>query len=102
MRRTARPVPLLVPPRGSRASTFSANGEEFLVLSYPLGRVRIANSLTRAEQDVAEAFVRGCTMVEIAKRRRTTRNTVANQLRAVYAKLGAKSRLDLARMMIVD
>ena len=77
-------------------------GEEFLVLSYGLGRVRLPDSLTDAEREVAEAFVRGGSMSEIARERGTSKNTVANQLRAIYAKLGATSRLDLARVLVID
>jgi DNA-binding NarL/FixJ family response regulator len=94
--------PVLVPPRGSRASRFVVRGEEFLVLSYGLGRMRLPSSLTDAEREVAGAFVRGSSMNDIARERGTSKNTVANQLRAIYAKLGATSRLDLARVLVVD
>lgn len=55
-----------------------------------------APELTAAEQEVVQLVVDGRSNREIAARRGTSVKTVANQLRAVYEKLGIHSRFELA------
>jgi DNA-binding NarL/FixJ family response regulator len=52
--------------------------------------------LTPAERQVAGAVLRGSTNDAIAAARRTSARTVANQLAAIYRKLGVSSRWELA------
>jgi DNA-binding NarL/FixJ family response regulator len=82
-----------------RATTFSIDETEFLVLSYPVVPLRVAEELTRAERDVAAAFARGRSMTDIAAMRGTSTRTVANQIRAIYAKLGVGSRAELSNRL---
>lgn len=51
--------------------------------------------LTRAEREVSELMLRGLTNAAIARARVTSPFTVANQLRAIYRKLGVSSRREL-------
>ena len=69
------------------------------MFSYPLVELRAPSKLSRAEAAVAIAVARGLAVAEVARERRTAVRTVANQLRSVYAKLGVRSRFELARML---
>jgi DNA-binding NarL/FixJ family response regulator len=82
-----------------RATTFSIDDTEFLVLSYPVVPLRVAEELTRAERDVAAAFARGRSMRDIAGMRGTSTRTVANQIRAIYSKLRVGSRAELSNRL---
>jgi DNA-binding NarL/FixJ family response regulator len=76
--------------------------EEILVLSFPRATSedapanRAASRLSMAERRVAEAVVTGASNGDIARDRRTSARTVANQLASVYRKLGIHSRAELA------
>jgi DNA-binding NarL/FixJ family response regulator len=51
--------------------------------------------LTQAESAVATHLLEGRSNADIARLRRTSERTVANQVASVYRKLGVKSRLEL-------
>ena len=85
----------LGPPRGARVSNF-AIGEEYFVFSYPIAVASFPSTLTPAEQAVAGRIVEGATFREIGKERGTSERTIANQAKAIYRKLGVRSRLELA------
>lgn len=55
--------------------------------------------LTRAERGVALLAAEGLSNAQIAARRRVSVKTVANQLARIYAKLGARSRFELAMLL---
>jgi DNA-binding NarL/FixJ family response regulator len=57
-------------------------------------RVRVA-ALTPAERAVVELTVRGLSNAAIARKRCSSPRTVANQLAAIYKKLGVGSRREL-------
>jgi DNA-binding CsgD family transcriptional regulator len=86
-----------VAPASLRATYVSIDHEELLVRSYPVAPLRAPVGLTRAERDDALALAREKAMREIASTRGTSIRTVANQMRAIYAKLGVQSRTGLAR-----
>jgi DNA-binding CsgD family transcriptional regulator len=88
-----------VAPDLLRATYVTIDDEELLVLSYPIEPLRAPVGLTRAERDVALAFARGKSMREIAAMRGTSTRTVANQMRAIYAKLGTQSREGLMKRL---
>jgi DNA-binding NarL/FixJ family response regulator len=52
-------------------------------------------SLTPAEREVARAILDGRTNAEIARARRTTLRTVANQVSSILSKVGVGSRSEL-------
>jgi len=85
----------LGPPRGARVSKF-AIGDEYFVFSYPSAVATFPSTLTPAEQAVAGRIVEGASFREIGKERGTSERTIANQVKAIYRKLGVRSRLELA------
>jgi len=82
-------------PSGLQASTFSLNDDQYAILSFPLPELRIPSGLSRAEEDVVRAVLAGHSNARIAHARGTSPNTVANQLRSIYVKLGISGRLEL-------
>jgi DNA-binding NarL/FixJ family response regulator len=82
-------------PAGMRSAVLRIGDEDLLVIRYELDELEIPRTLTLAERGVAEALLRGSSMASIAKERGTARRTIANQLRAIYAKVGVTSRLEL-------
>ena len=56
--------------------------------------------LTESEQAVARLAIDGRSNAEIAEARGVTAKTVANQLRAIYQKLGIASRYELAALLL--
>jgi DNA-binding CsgD family transcriptional regulator len=84
-------------PTGLEAATFSVEDDEYAILSFPLPEVRIPAGLTAAEAEVVRWALDGRSNAEIARQRKTSSNTVANQLRSVYAKLQLSGRGELAQ-----
>jgi DNA-binding CsgD family transcriptional regulator len=70
--------------------------DEYLVLSFPIPTCKVPENFTSSERDVAFAVLRGEANEEIARRRNTSRRTVANQVAAIFAKVGVASRVELA------
>ena len=58
--------------------------------------------LTCAEQEIVDHILQGCTNKQIATCRGTSAGTVANQIAAVYQKLGICSRADLLIRLAVS
>jgi DNA-binding CsgD family transcriptional regulator len=88
----------VAPPRGLAVDAFTAAGEEFLIFSWehePPSRPGVA--LTAAERDVLERVVRGDSNADIARVRKASVRTVANQVASLLRKTGAESRFDLIR-----
>jgi len=56
--------------------------------------------LTRAEQDVLAAIVRGDSHQQVAAMRGTTKRTVANQVASIFGKLGVSSRRELVARLV--
>ena len=85
-------------PAGLRAklAEVAVSGERLLVGVYPLVDKRQVEKLTDAERAVVAHLVTGSTNSDIANRRHTSENTVANQIHSVYLKLGVRSRAELA------
>jgi DNA-binding CsgD family transcriptional regulator len=54
--------------------------------------------LTRVEEEILRLLALGLSNQEIAERRRGHKSTIAQQLHSIYAKLGAKSRVQAALM----
>jgi DNA-binding NarL/FixJ family response regulator len=80
----------------------SAEGRDIGILGVPFVTPARAARLTVAEYDVVEHVLRGASNAAIAKARRTSTHTVANQLRAIFAKLHVESRTELARAFFED
>jgi DNA-binding CsgD family transcriptional regulator len=60
--------------------------------------VNVPGNLSPAERDVARRLVEGERLPEIARARKTSPHTVANQLRSIYQKLGVSDRAELVRV----
>ncbi len=71
-------------------------GEELVVISLADCERVALDELTRAEREVAADVIAGLSNVAIARRRRRSPRTVANQLASIYRKLGVGSRAELA------
>jgi DNA-binding CsgD family transcriptional regulator len=56
--------------------------------------------LTPAEVDVALLVLAGTRVESIARRRRTTRNTVRTHLKRIFDKVGVQSQTDLVRLLL--
>lgn len=73
-------------------------GEDYALLKLSSVRDVLPDSLTLAERDVVEQVLQGGSNADIARARGTSVRTVANQLSAVFRKLGVQSRSQLARL----
>jgi len=74
-------------------------GNDLLVMSFPVDGHGVMATLTRAENAVALAVHRGLSNEEIARVRGTSLRTVANQVAAVFRKLGVASRVELSHRL---
>ncbi len=82
---------------GARVSKMSFGDESWAVVSIPLAEVMVPECLSAAEREVARLVLEGRSSREIAKVRGTSARTIANQLAAIFRKLGVSSRAELAR-----
>ena len=84
-------------PQGVRASLarVALAGETLLVGSTPLLEEANLAGLTSAQRDVVALLIAGSTNNDIAQRRATSPNTVANQVQAIFRTFGARSRGEL-------
>jgi DNA-binding NarL/FixJ family response regulator len=69
-------------------------GEDVAVMSYALAPPALPASLSAAERIVALALLKGLSNAEIAKARKTSVRTVANQVASLFQKLGVRSRAE--------
>lgn len=86
----------VAPPQGLVVERLKVGGEELLVFEWATPREEISG-LTAAEQDVLARVVRGDSNAAIAKARKTSVRTVANQVASLLRKTSSKSRYDLIR-----
>jgi DNA-binding NarL/FixJ family response regulator len=86
-------------PAGMSARTVRLDDDEYLIVAMPLPSWELPEQLTEAEREVALAVLRGKTNDEVARDRRTSVRTVANQLSSIFAKLGVSSRIELAHRL---
>jgi DNA-binding NarL/FixJ family response regulator len=80
---------------GIRATRFRVDSDEFVVFTEPTMRSFDFLGLSEAERKVAFLVACGCSNKAIAARRRVSPQTVANQLAAIYRKLGVTSRSEM-------
>jgi DNA-binding NarL/FixJ family response regulator len=93
-RRTAEPGM----PRNARAAQFSLGSEHYAVFSFDLPAEQPPTffaRLTPSERAVATLCLQGLSSAQIARKREVSERTVANQLAALYRKLGVRSRREL-------
>ncbi|MBK1705101.1 LuxR C-terminal-related transcriptional regulator [Halochromatium glycolicum] len=80
----------------ARLAECSLSGNQLLFGSYPRIPEHALRGLTEAERDVLAALLAGSTNADIARRRRSSERTVANQAQSIYRKVGVRSRNELA------
>jgi DNA-binding CsgD family transcriptional regulator len=89
----------LEPPEKLEVHSFALGSDEFILLEFPLrngeANVSIKQDLTPGERAVAELVLRGQSTSEIARARGTSLRTVANQIAAIFRKVGVNSRREL-------
>jgi DNA-binding CsgD family transcriptional regulator len=83
------------PPRELAAWRMDTDESSVAILSYPAARPELER-LTAAERAVVQRALAGASNAEIARARRTSVRTIANQLSSAYRRLGVKSRRELA------
>jgi DNA-binding CsgD family transcriptional regulator len=77
------------------ARCFDVGNDAYVLFEMRLRRLAPPACLTDAERDVVNWVLAEKSNAEIARARRTSMNTVANQLHAVYLKLGISGRAQL-------
>ena len=77
------------------ALTLQIGGHRYALLEIPQRRLSPPTGLTDAEREVVLGVLSAKSNAEIAHTRRVSVNTIANQLRAVYQKLGVSGRSEL-------
>lgn len=80
----------------SRLAEYRLDGDDFVVGSAELIEAEALESLPPAEREVVVHLLRGATNAEIGRRRDTSTNTVANQVRSICQKFAVRSRVELA------
>lgn len=93
----AKPPPVPA-PAGLDVAPLQVDGDDYVILSYPLPEWSLPSNLTAAEQEVVLGLLQGDSYEAIAERRGTALRTVANQVASVYAKLRITSRIELAKL----
>jgi DNA-binding NarL/FixJ family response regulator len=82
-------------PQGLRATRFDLGSDQLVVFSFPLKTVEAPDVLSSSERAVALAVLAGLSNAAIARQRGTSVRTVANQVAAIFRKLGVSSRSEL-------
>jgi DNA-binding NarL/FixJ family response regulator len=70
--------------------------DDLVVFFWQTEEQRAAAALSPAEREVLELLAAGHTNAEIARRRRSSVRTVANQVASIFRRLGVGSRAQLA------
>jgi len=87
-----------IPPKRSAKARITRISDNLLLLSVPVESSldpSAASVLSAAERAVVELTVEGLSNAAVARERRCSPRTVANQLAAAYKKLGVGSRREL-------
>lgn len=82
-----------VPPRLA-VDFMTLGGAEYAVLHFRLNALGSLPGLTEAEREIADSLLAGRPNAEIARLRRTSVRTVANQVAALLRKAGVRSRAE--------
>ena len=85
-------------PRDVTCVTFRVAEHELLLLTFSLPTVALPGGLSRAESEVVRLLVGGGSPEKIASARGKSVNTVRNQIRSVYRKLGVSTAAELTRL----
>ena len=84
---------------GPRVSRMRVGGEDIIVLSVPLPKLRYPEGTTTAEQEIIDLVLKGLTAKEIAEQRGASLRTVTTQLGTIFRRAGVNSQAELIAMM---
>ena len=84
---------------GPRVSRMRVGGEDIIVLSVPLPKLRYPDGTTDAEHEIIDLVLQGLTAKEIAAERGASLRTVTTQLGTIFRKAGVNSQAELIAMM---
>lgn len=84
---------------GARVSRMRVGGEDILVLSVPLPKLRYPEGTTSAEHEIIDLVLQGLTPKEIAEQRGASLRTVTTQLGTIFRKARVNSQAELISMM---
>jgi DNA-binding NarL/FixJ family response regulator len=84
------------------AERFRHDGRDWVILSYPLIPRELWKPLTQAERSVATLMLRGFSNDKLAAARCCSPHTVANQVTAIFRKLGVFSRAELIARVLSE
>jgi len=87
----------LRPPRGLVVEKLEGFGDDLVVLSWSAPELAKPDGLSSAESEILGLIVQGASNATIAKTRKTSVRTVANQVASLLRKTGAASRYELIR-----
>jgi DNA-binding CsgD family transcriptional regulator len=90
----------LAPPPNLRGWELDVDGTRFVLFEWSAGAQAEPLGLTPAEREVLAHLVRGDSNAAIAEARRTRTRTVANQIAAIFRKLGVHSRAELIARLV--
>ncbi|MBL8954105.1 MAG: response regulator transcription factor [Myxococcaceae bacterium] len=79
----------------ARLTRFRLGDDEYATLSVPAPQAQKAAPLTPAERVVVALLLEGKTNPQIARARKTSVRTVANQVASIFKKLSVGSRAEL-------
>ncbi len=82
------------PPPGLEASRITVGGEELALLTFPMPPPAFPATFSAAERAIARSVLEGRSNAAIAAERNTSVRTVANQIGAMFRKLGVHSRTE--------
>jgi DNA-binding CsgD family transcriptional regulator len=86
-------------PEDLEAHSFKIGSDEYVLLSFPIGARGPwhdeVKRLTMSEREILAQVLGGRSNAAIASARGTSPRTIANQLAAIYSKLGVRSRRQL-------
>ncbi len=85
------------PPQGLVVEKITVDEDELLLFSWASTAVEIPPPLSRAESEVLRRVVKGESNKAIAKARKTSERTIANQVASLLRKTKASSRFELIR-----
>lgn len=104
--------PLLIMAAAAAAAQASGNptisGERwtrpphFELIRAPRPELKFASAFSRAEFDVAQRLLEGNSYAQIARSRRTSARTIANQVASIFDRVGVSSRHELAQRLLAD
>ena len=87
-------------PRWARSSELMLLGHTYQVVSVPRPEAKLAGVLTPAQYEVIRLLMEGKSHEAIARARNRSTRTIANQLGAVFRKLGVSGRTELIRALV--